>query len=108
MQPIKRKFYREEICLKIDVGAVVACICATAALLFDLGEKRKSNFMKRERRERIMTTICVTVKDGKAEAKLTGVLTAGMVGVPVTFLFGPEWQPSLISVKLPETYSTNS
>ena len=39
-----------------------------------------------------MTNICVTVKDGKAEAKLTGVLTAGMVGVPVTFLFGPEWQ----------------
>ena len=39
-----------------------------------------------------MTNICVTVKDGKAEAKLTGVLTTGMVGVPVEFSFGPEWQ----------------
>lgn len=39
-----------------------------------------------------MTNICVTIKDGKAEAKLTGVLTTGMVGVPVEFSFGPEWQ----------------
>lgn len=39
-----------------------------------------------------MTNICVTVKDGKAKAELVGVLTAGMVGVPVTFSFGPEWQ----------------
>lgn len=39
-----------------------------------------------------MTNIAVTIRDGVATAKLTGILTTGMVGVPVTFDLGPEWE----------------
>ena len=38
-----------------------------------------------------MTNICINIQNGKAVAELTGVLTTGMVGVPVQFRFGPEW-----------------
>ena len=39
-----------------------------------------------------MTNIAVTIRDGVATAELTGILTTGMVGVPVTFDLGPEWE----------------
>lgn len=39
-----------------------------------------------------MTNISINIQNGKAAAELTGVLTAGMVGVPVHFQFGPEWE----------------
>ena len=39
-----------------------------------------------------MTNIVVTIRDGVATAKLTGILTNGMVGVPVFFDLGPEWE----------------
>ena len=46
-----------------------------------------------------MTNIAVTIRDGVATAKLTGILTTGMVGVPVTFDLGPEWENlSIIAV----------
>lgn len=46
-----------------------------------------------------MTNIAVTIRDGVATAKLTGILTTGMVGVPVTFDLGPEWEDlSIIAV----------
>lgn len=38
-----------------------------------------------------MTNICINIRNGEAVAELTGVLTTGMVGVPVHFQFGPEW-----------------
>lgn len=39
-----------------------------------------------------MTNVCINIQNGKAVAELTGVLTTGMVGVPVHFRFGPEWE----------------
>lgn len=38
-----------------------------------------------------MTNIRINIQNGEAKAVLTGVLTTGMVGVPVHFTFGPEW-----------------
>ena len=39
-----------------------------------------------------MTNIVVKIRDGVATAELTGILTNGMVGVPVFFDLGPEWE----------------
>lgn len=39
-----------------------------------------------------MTNIVVTIRDGEATAELTGILTNGMVGVPIFFDLGPEWE----------------
>ena len=39
-----------------------------------------------------MTNIRINIQNGEAKAALTGVLTTGMVGVPVHFTFGPEWE----------------
>lgn len=39
-----------------------------------------------------MTNIRINIQNGEAKAVLTGVLTTGMVGVPVHFTFGPEWE----------------
>lgn len=39
-----------------------------------------------------MTTIEITVTGAKARARLTDILTAGMIGTPVVFSFGPEWE----------------
>ena len=39
-----------------------------------------------------MTNIVVKIRDGVATAELTGILTNCMVGVPVFFDLGPEWE----------------
>ena len=38
-----------------------------------------------------MTKIKVQIDHAETKAELTGILTAGMVGVPVRFIFGPAW-----------------
>lgn len=39
-----------------------------------------------------MTSVTITITGARAEARKTGPLTSGMVGVPVQFVFDPQWE----------------
>ena len=39
-----------------------------------------------------MTEVFMEITGAQADARKTGLLTAGMVGVPVHFSFRPEWE----------------